>query len=243
MTYIALPAATVFVRIKSMESPLAIAVRHVLGLGSDRPLRVGVDGRSAAGKTTFSDNLSTQLRDAGRTVLRAEIDDFHPPGHGPRSAAGGYTIESYYAAGYDYTAFRDYLLAPFEPNGDRRCRLRLHDSYRDTPIDSPAVEVPIDAIVIIDGCFLLRPELRGFWEFVIWLDVSFETMVERAVKRDSAWMPSEDAVRTRCRQRWIPLHTLYEQTGARSYADMIIDNDDLAAPRCINTSGRIRRAR
>jgi len=46
--------------------------------------------------------------------MRAGIDDFHPPGHGPRSAAGGYTAESYYAEGYDYLAFRNLLLAPLD---------------------------------------------------------------------------------------------------------------------------------
>jgi uridine kinase len=226
-----------------MENPTDIAVRQILALHTDGPLRIGVDGRSAAGKTTFADGLSERLHSARRTVLRASIDDFHPPGHGARSAGGGYTVESYYAEGYDYAAFRDLLLAPLDSGGDRRCRLGLHDSFSDTAIDHPAVAVPADAIVVVDGCFLLRSELRGFWEFVIWLDVSFETMIERAAKRDIAWMPSEEEVRARYRDRWIPLHSLYEQTGARGYADMIIDNEDVRAPRCVLATDQIRRTR
>jgi uridine kinase len=65
----------------------------------------------------------------------------------------------------------------------------------DTAIDRSDVVVSQDSIVVIDGCFLLRPELRGFWEFVMWLDISFETMIERALKRDVDWMPSEAVVR------------------------------------------------
>ena len=172
-------------------------------------------------------------------MLRAGIDDFHPPGHASRSATGGYTAESYYAEGYDYVSFRDLLLVPLDSGGNRQCRLGVHDSYTDTPIDRPAVEVPEDAIVVIDGGLLLRPELRRYWEFVIWLDVSFETMIERAAKRDIGWMPSEAAVRTRYRNRWIPLHLLYEQSGARSYSDLIIDNEDFAAPRCTEFSSAL----
>lgn len=222
-------------------NPLDIALSRILEFTPDWPIRVGVDGRSAAGKTTFADALSERLRGLGRVVMRAEIDDFHPPGHGPRSAAGGYTAESYYAEGYDYVAFRDLLLAPLDVGGNRRCRFGIHDSFSDTAIDLPAIEVPKDAIVIIDGCFLLRPDLRGFWEFVIWLDVSFETMIERAVRRDTQWMPSEALVRARYRDRWIPLHKLYEETGARSYADMIIDNENPAAARCISINDQINR--
>jgi shikimate kinase len=83
--------------------------------------------------------------------------------------------------------------------------------------------------------------LRGFWEFVVWLDVSFETMIERAVRRDTQWIPSEAVVRARYRDLWIPLHTLYELTGVRSYADMIIDNENPSAPRCVSTSVQIKR--
>jgi hypothetical protein len=46
-------------------------------------------------------------------VFRVTVDDFHPPNHGPRSAAGGYTVESYYAEGYDYNAIRQ-LSGPFK---------------------------------------------------------------------------------------------------------------------------------
>jgi len=227
--------------VQGMDKPLDIAALNILALSTDGPLRIAIDGRSAAGKTTFADALGDRLRGAGRFVLRAGIDDFHPPGHGPRSASGGYTVDSYYAEAYDCGAFRDLLLAPLDTGADRRCRLRFHDSFTDIPIDGPIVEVPKDGIVVIDGCFLLRSELLGFWEFVIWLDISFETMIERAAKRDIAWMPSEATVRTRYRERWIPLHKLYEGTGARSYSDMIIDNEDCAAPRCLATNPQMKR--
>ena len=202
----------------------------ILGLPSKRPVRVGICGRSAAGKTTFGDKLASSLTRSGRPVLRAQFDDFHPPGHALRSAAGGYTVESYYDEAYDYAGFRDLLLIPLGPGGSRCCRLALHDSYTDTP-KGVEVDVPSDAIVVIDGIFILRPDLRDYWEFTIWLDVSFETMIERAAKRDVAWMPSEAAVRERYLARWIPLHALYEETGARACADVIIDNQDLHAPR------------
>ena len=76
----------------------------------DHPLRVGLDGPSAAGKTTLADALGVRLRELGRDVIRASIDDFHRPGHKFRSIRGEWTPQTYYDESYDYVAFRDLVL-------------------------------------------------------------------------------------------------------------------------------------
>jgi uridine kinase len=202
------------------------------------PLRVAVDGRSAAGKTTLADELDAVLRGLGRACVRASIDDFHPPGHAGRSRAGAWTPERYYAEGFDYRTVRELLLAPLGPGGDRRCRLALWDAFHDAPAAGEVVQVPEDAVVVVDGAFLLRPELRDCWDYVIWVQVDPDTMVERGVARDVAWVGPEQAVRERYRRLWIPLHELYERhTGAPGLADVVVDNSDPAHPR-LERAGR-----
>jgi uridine kinase len=84
-------------------------------------------------------------------------------------------------------------------------------------------------VVIVDGIFLLKPEVTGCWEYVIQLDVDFETMVARARQRDVAWVGSETAVEARYRQHWIPTHELYERLAeVHARADAVVDNRDLA---------------
>jgi len=197
------------------------------------PTRVAVEGRSAAGKTTFADALAEALAPSGRQVLRASIDDFHPPGHAARSAAGGYTPQRLYDEGFDYAAFERLLLQPLGPGGDRRVRLALRDALRDRPAAETVVLAAADAIAIVDGAFLLRPELKAAWDLVIWLDVSFETMLERAARRDVAWVGDAEAVRERYRSRWIPTHELYEATGARDAAHIVVDNEDPRRPQVV----------
>ena len=68
----------------------------LLGVRQTHPLRVGVDGRSAAGKTTFAVAQAAYIRQRGREVLRASIDDFHRPGHKYRSIERTWTPKSYY---------------------------------------------------------------------------------------------------------------------------------------------------
>ncbi|MBV9173331.1 MAG: uridylate kinase, partial [Chloroflexi bacterium] len=79
----------------------------IASLELGHPTRVGLDGRSAAGKTTLADTLAEMVQSTlHRPVVRASIDDFHRPGHKFRSMRGEWTPQSYYDESYDYLAFR-----------------------------------------------------------------------------------------------------------------------------------------
>ncbi|MBA2469587.1 MAG: hypothetical protein H0V37_09305 [Chloroflexia bacterium] len=53
--------------------------RYIAAASPPHPLRVGIDGRTAAGKTSIADELVAPLEQLGRTVIRVEIDEFHHP--------------------------------------------------------------------------------------------------------------------------------------------------------------------
>jgi uridine kinase len=60
--------------------PLRPIVDWITSLELGHPTRVGVDGRSAAGKTTLADSLAEVVQaTTSRPVLRASIDDFPSP--------------------------------------------------------------------------------------------------------------------------------------------------------------------
>src|SRR5437667_5209391 len=89
-------------------------LRHIADrievLGSRR-IRVGVDGRTAAGKTILRHELATLLADADRVVLRASLDDFKRPwaeAHLYDRMSG----EGYYRNAFDLEAIRNLLLEP-----------------------------------------------------------------------------------------------------------------------------------
>ena len=93
------------------------------------------------------------------------------------------------------------------------------------------------AVAIVDGAFLLRPDLAEHWDYSIWLDIDMETMVDRARRRDVAWVGSEQAVVERYRRHWIPTHQLYEQlTQALARAHAVIDNRNIEQPRILRLS-------
>jgi uridine kinase len=208
-----------------MEHPLLGEIAAAIGAISKSPIRVAVDGPSAAGKTTLADALAGRIRALGRACVRASLDDFHRPGHKHRSMRGAWTPSLYEREGYDWPVFRAVLLDPLAPGGDRRVRTAVFDAYRDEALPESWTLVDADAVVLIDGIYLLRPELAGCFDYRIWLSVRPETVLARACARDVAWVGSLDAVRARYESFWLPAHALYERTGPASRADAVIQND------------------
>src|SRR4051794_7117809 len=97
------------------------AAERVLGLGSRRPM-VGIDGGSAAGKTSFGHELAERVAAGGRPVLRACLDDFKRPWR-DRLVVDRESAEGYYRNAFDLPAVRRLLLEPFGPQQADRVAL------------------------------------------------------------------------------------------------------------------------
>jgi uridine kinase len=211
---------------------------HIAAVERPHPVRVGIDGISAAGKTTLADELVGPLERMGRTVIRAQIDDFHRP-KAERHQLGPYSAEGYYLYSFDYSAIRDLLLRPLGPSGNRRYRAAAFDQPNDVPIDSLEREAPIDAILLADGVFLFRPELNDFWDVRIFVDADMEVATHRAIERDLAfgWGVTRASREEVYRRRYVPGEQHYFATvDPRSLADLIIENTDPDRPRLVRAS-------
>jgi uridine kinase len=209
----------------------AYLVDAIQRLPTHRPLRIGIDGRSGAGKTTLADNLADRLEALGRVCHRASLDDFHRPGHAQREKAGGFTPDEYLREGYDYAKIRELLLDPFGPEGSRRCRLDYWNSHDDRPFPEDWQDVPHDAILLVDGPFLHTSELREQWDFAVWLEVDWQSLLRRAARRDGTWGGPAALVRAAYQAGWMPRHLHYEESvHPHDRVDVVIDNCDVARP-------------
>jgi uridine kinase len=202
----------------------------LLDIQLDHPLRVGIDGVDTSGKTRLAQELAAALRPSGRPILCASIDRFHQP-RAVRYRLGPGSPEGYFNDSFDLTALRRKLLDPFGPAGSRCVVTEQFDVHSDTPLLTQPVQYPPDTILLFDGIFLHRPELLDAWDFTIFLQVSFDTVLSRAVERDRAILGSAEEVTTRYKVRYIPAQQTY-LTACRpqEIANIILVNDVIDQP-------------
>ncbi len=191
---------------------------------------VAVDGRDGAGKTLFADGLAAVFAEDGSAVFRASIDDFHRP-RAERYARGRTSPEGFYRDSYDYATFRRVLIDPFRDGRQTAAttgfQLAAFDLARDTPVESAWVTAPRDAVLIVDGIFLHRPELRGLWDWSVWLDVPVDVAFQRMAERDRTDPDFMAASNARYREG----QELYlRDASPRAAASAIVDNTDFAHP-------------
>ena len=192
--------------------------------------RVAIDGVDGAGKTTLADELVEPLRGAGRQVIRASVDGFHNPRE-VRYARGPDSPEGYFLDSFDYAALKRELLEPLGPTGDNRFRTAVFDYRTDRAVESPRQVAPRDAVLLFDGVFLSRAELRGSWDMTVWVDVPFEVTVERAVARDARRGGDTVVTRGKYELRYVPGQRLYlTQCRPLEGADVVFDNTALDRP-------------
>ncbi len=210
----------------------ALASR-IVARSTTHPVRVAVDGIDAAGKTTLAGALVAPLEARGCAVIRASVDCFHRP-RAQRHRRGATSPEGYYLDSFDDTALRTALLLPLGPNGSRRYRRAIFDFRTDLPHVAAEEEAPENAVLVMDGVFLLRPELVALWDYRIFVDIPFTVALERAKQRDVAIFGSVEMVQARYHERYIPGQRLYfEAARPQEHADAIVYNDDLDNPRLL----------
>jgi uridine kinase len=194
------------------------------------PIRVAIDGVDAAGKTTLAEELAELLRSRGRPVIRASIDGFHNPRE-VRHKRGAMSPEGYYRDSFNYDALRSLLLEPLGPGGNLRYRAAVFDFRAESPVQLPEREADPAAVLLFDGVFLLRPELLKYWDFRIFVEVSFDVSVTRALDRDVALFGNHNAVKDRYAHRYVPGQQIYlAESQPERQADVIVRNDEPSHP-------------
>lgn len=201
----------------------------ILQRAARHPLRVAVDGPDCAGKTTLADDLAAHLVPA-RPVIRVSGDDFHQPA-ALRKHRGDLSPDGYYHDAFDVQAMIDHVLQPLGPQGDLQYRSSLHDYRRDEPSLAAPASAATEAVLLFDGVFLLRPELRPHWDLSVDLDVDQDESLRRALSRDLELFESADNVRRRYIHRYLPGQALYRsQARPKDVCDVLVDMSSPADP-------------
>ncbi|WP_031170688.1 uridine kinase [Streptomyces durhamensis] len=206
--------------------------KRILALGQGR-LVVGIDGLTAAGKTSFGHELAEWISAAGRPVLRATLDDFKKPWK-DRHLYDRESGEGYYRNAFDYDAVKRLLLGPCQSPEATSCVLCSIDPLTQQDHSSDAAPLTSDSVLIVDGVFAFRPEINGYWDFRLWLQVDSELSVQRGADRDQGWAGND--AESIHRNRYLVAERLYlQEVDPIPMMDVVIDNSSFASPRIVES--------
>jgi len=205
---------------------------RICAIHMDHPLRVGIDGVDASGKTHLADELAKTI--TGRRVIRASIDGFHNP-RAMRYARGRLSPDGYYKDSFDHQKLIEKLLEPLGRLSDWNYVPAVFDYRTDQPVQTEIRRTEQSAILLFDGIFLFRPELKAYFDFKIFVRADFSVTVphaiQRALARDETSKEERRELLNQYQQRYVPGQKLYfQQANPEIQADIIVDNTDFANP-------------
>ena len=215
----------------SLRKEILNKIAHAIGgVGLPHPVRVGIDGLSASGKTVFADELAGVLQEDGKKVIRAGLDGFHNPPE-IRHRQGPMSVEGYVEDSFDYLAVREKVLQPLGPDGDRRYVPEIFDHQKGEAKTVESREAPENAILLFEGVMLFRKELIDFFDYRILVMCSVNVIIERAKVRDLAHFGDLKTLLEKYQKRFIPGQKKYlSENQPAQVADVIFFNDDPEHP-------------
>ena len=191
---------------------------------------IAIDGVDGSGKSRLAAELvALAPHVAGREVLSVSIDGFHRPRALRLARSTG--PETFYEDSYDYDAFRHRVLRPFRAGGD--LVPAAHDVATDQPVTPAPVAASADALLLVEGIFLRRPDLAAEWDATLMLWVPLAVSVPRGnarfAHREGADDPAHEA-----NTRYVRGQQLYLQQARLHPPTWILDNTDLQRPALID---------
>lgn len=195
---------------------------------------VAVDGVEGSGTAEVADELAVAITRRDHSVVRASLSGFHRPAS-ERFARGRDSAEGHYRDSFDYSKLLRMLIEPFLLGGSAGFETAAFDARRDTEVEAKWLTAPRDTILVLDGVFLNRPELRELWSYSVWLELSDAA----AAARREALEPAEGSS-----PRYPGAQALYvKEAKPKQAATAVLEVSDPEHARRVLASGRGAHAR
>ena len=208
---------------------LAKAIIRIKRINPDKPIVVAFDGVDTSGKTSLADGIQLFFQNQTIESIRVSIDKFHNAKE-TRLSKGEYSPVGFFYDSFNYEKILELVLNPIKNRASLIVK-GIYDYRVEDGIAADSAKITKDSIILFDGIFMNRDELRGYWDLSIFLDVSFETVRKRAVLRDTKLFGTEEEALNKYDKRYIPGEELYiASCNPKDRADIVIDNNDWQHP-------------
>lgn len=205
----------------TIEQALA-AIRALRGtVPAHRSLLVAISGIDGSGKGFVASRIERHLLPHLKPAI-INIDGWLNLPHkrfDPENPA-----QHFYEHAIRFDEMFEQLVLPFKQNRSHRLVADFTEEtatvYRKHSYDFRDVDV-----ILLEGIFLLRPAYRTEFDLSIWVECSFETALERALKRGQEGLPPDETIRA-YETIYFPAQRIhFERDNPQAAAGLIIHND------------------
>jgi phosphoglycolate phosphatase-like HAD superfamily hydrolase/uridine kinase len=191
--------------------------------GAHPPRSVGITGHSGCGKTIFARDCVRVLTASGREAVLVALEDFAKEGITNQDLASTafWSVDKpleQLERTYDVDALLTRVLEP-------------HFRGEDVAIERKGVriDVPRDAVLVVQGLFLLHPRLRPALERVIQLEVGEVQSLRRIAGRDARRRGPESLLAVR--RHLLPTQRAFDEVvKPADRADLVLDAENALGP-------------
>ncbi|MEI9907818.1 MAG: uridine kinase [Actinomycetota bacterium] len=164
-------------------------VQNVRREKNGQHLLIGIDGVDGSGKTTFAKKLVEVLCldiDA-KYIEIVSIDNFHNI-QKIRYRQGKDSPIGFFEDSFNYESLKECVLIPVQNAKGKAVSIstKSHDLKTDRLVTLDPINLEPSSIVIVEGIFVQRIEIRNYFDYTIFLDVPFAESVKRMSVRDGS---------------------------------------------------------
>jgi len=177
--------------------------------GSRNRYIIGIDRPGASGKSCLADQILAQMSD----IQIVHFDDFYL---GNDAADTKLTLGSR----FDWARLEQQVLLPLSNN--QKAYYQVYD-WQLQKLGKWKTVMP-NGIVIVEGVYSTRSELRHYYDLTVFVTANYETRLQRGIDRDGI------SSRDKWMKEWMPEEIMYIESehDPRGYAEVEIDGEKIA---------------
>lgn len=195
-------------------------------INKNKPTLIAVDGVDGAGKSTFAKEFFKYLQGKKTHVLYSSVDYFHNS-RIVRHSTEMKTSQAYFSNSFNYAALKKELLDPLKNSTRDYCVTQYFDHRNDSRVKENKVKILPDTVLVFEGIFSNRDELKDYWDFSIFLDVTFDESYKRMAVRDGCPADPHDLKNERYYQGQ---KIYFDSCDPKKRASVVINNNKFDQP-------------